>query len=186
MNRIVSFENEDLILVDALDNEIGYDTKANCHDNDGRLHRAFSLFIFDEAGDLLVQKRSRQKRLWPLYWSNSCCGHPLRGEGIEDAVNRRLFQEVGVTSKVNFIYKFQYQVRYQNLGAENEFCSVYLGKTTDPVQSNVNEIAEWRFEKPDSLTQQMNQFPEQFTPWFKLEWERLNREFSSHLKAYTI
>ncbi|MGH8167629.1 MAG: isopentenyl-diphosphate delta-isomerase, partial [Woeseiaceae bacterium] len=75
-NRIVSSESEQLILVDEHDVEIGYMDKASCHDAYGKLHRAFSLFIFDRDGRLLLQRRSASKRLWPLYWSNSCCSHP--------------------------------------------------------------------------------------------------------------
>ena len=74
-HRIVSSEDEDLILVDADDNELGFRSKAECHDGTGILHRAFSLFLFNVAGELLLQRRSSSKRLWPGYWSNSCCSH---------------------------------------------------------------------------------------------------------------
>ena len=76
---VVSFDSEELILVDTQDHELGYCSKAQCHDGDGVLHRAFSLFVFDRRGRVLLQQRSAQKRLWPLYWSNSCCSHPRRG-----------------------------------------------------------------------------------------------------------
>ena len=79
-NRIVSSESEELILVDENDVELGSLSKARCHDGDGVLHRAFSLFIFNLDGDLLLQKRSETKRLWPLVWSTSCCSHHRPGE----------------------------------------------------------------------------------------------------------
>lgn len=78
-DAIVSFDTESLILVDDQDQEIGHQDKLSCHTGNGTLHRAFSLFIFNNAGELLLQQRSANKHLWPLHWSNSCCSHPRRG-----------------------------------------------------------------------------------------------------------
>ena len=83
-NKIVSFEDELLILVDENDNETGWDTKDVCHNGNGILHRAFSIFIFNDKQELLLQKRSQDKRLWPLFLSNSCCSHPRKGESYEN------------------------------------------------------------------------------------------------------
>jgi isopentenyl-diphosphate delta-isomerase len=82
LHRTVSSESEELILVDRDDNEIGYISKADAHDGAGVLHRAFSLFLFNDAGELLLQQRAHEKRLWGGYWSNSCCSHPRRGESL--------------------------------------------------------------------------------------------------------
>ena len=82
--RIVSSEDEALILVDTDDTAIGSMSKAECHDGAGILHRAFSVFLFDEHGRLLLQQRAAGKRLWPLYWSNTCCSHPRQGEAIDE------------------------------------------------------------------------------------------------------
>ena len=86
-------EIDSLILVDDADRELGYLSKAECHRGRGVLHRAFSLLIFNDAGELLLQQRSAAKRLWPLYWSNSCCSHPRRAETMEAATHRRLQEE---------------------------------------------------------------------------------------------
>ena len=94
--NIVSFDSERLILVDSLDNEIGTMSKIDCHQGEGRLHRAFSVFLFNAKGELLIQQRSALKKLWPLFWSNSCCSHPREGENITEAVNRRLLDELGI------------------------------------------------------------------------------------------
>src|ERR1022692_4307168 len=83
-------DSEWLILVDEADQEVGYQSKAQCHQGRGVLHRAFSLLIFNESGELLLQQRAASKRLWPLYWSNSCCSHPRRAEIMESAIHRRL------------------------------------------------------------------------------------------------
>ena len=104
--RIVSSEEDALILVDADDAEIGSRSKAECHNGDGVLHRAFSVFLFDNEGRLLLQQRAAGKRLWPLYWSNTCCSHPRRGEQIDEAAGRRLHDELHTSARLEFIYKF--------------------------------------------------------------------------------
>ena len=101
-HEIVSCESENLILVDQQDREIGTLDKAACHDGQGMLHRAFSLFIFNSQGELLLQKRSSQKRLWGGYWSNSCCSHPRQGEEYEIAIRRRLKEELGIQTELKY------------------------------------------------------------------------------------
>ena len=180
---VVSFESDELILVDEQDREIGFRSKAQCHDGQGTLHRAFSLFIFNDAGELLLQQRSAAKRLWPLYWSNSCCSHPRRGESMELAIERRLREELGLGCDLEFLYKFIYQAPFGDLGSEHELCWVYAGRTSDPVRANDNEIAAWRYVSPEALDREMAEKPETLTPWFKLEWERLRREHGAELAA---
>ena len=175
--QVVSFASEELILVDENDRDLGSLGKEACHDGDGILHRAFSLFIFNSAGELLLQRRSEQKRLWPMYWSNSCCSHPRRGESMEIATTRRLAEELGQASELDFLFKFVYQAHFGDVGSEHELCWVYTGRSDDPVRVNRNEIAEWRYVYPDELDREMETSPEAFTPWFKMEWERIRREF---------
>jgi isopentenyl-diphosphate delta-isomerase len=163
-----------LILVDEADREVGHMSKALCHDGRGILHRAFSLFIFNAQGDLLLQQRSASKRLWPLYWSNSCCSHPRRFESMETAVYRRLYEELGVYCPLEFLFKFQYQAQWDAHGAENELCSVYIGHTPSQIQPDPAEIAGVRWVSPEQLQAEMAQRrPGQFTPWFIMEWERV-------------
>jgi isopentenyl-diphosphate delta-isomerase len=172
-DEVVSSEHEELILVDADDRAIGFQTKADCHDRDGLLHRAFSLFVFNDRGEVLLQRRAANKRLWPLYWSNSCCSHPRRGEEMEQAVHRRLYQELRIRSELSYLYKFQYAASYEDAGSERELCWVYIGTTSDPVRANATEIAEWRYVSPDQLNLELQQSPGRFTPWFKLEWPEI-------------
>jgi len=178
---IVSDDSESLILVDRDDNELGTLSKARCHDGEGVLHRAFSLFVFDTAGRLLLQRRAGDKRLWPGYWSNSCCSHPRVGEAMEEAVHRRLAQELGIAAELDFVYKFVYQARYGDAGSEHELCWVYAGVTAQPVRANETEVAEWRFVEPDVLTADLARHPERYTPWFRMEWERLTGEHADTL-----
>lgn len=179
----VSSEAEELILVDALDHVLGHASKAACHDGEGVLHRAFSLFVFNPDGALLLQQRSAGKRLWPGYWANTCCSHPRRGENLDEAAQRRLEQEMGMRCELRYVYKFQYQARYGERGAEHELCSVFVGTSAAAVQANRTEVADWRFVMPEVLDAEMTATPERFTPWLQLEWQRLRGDFRHELPA---
>lgn len=178
---VVSSEAEALILVDSDDQALGYLDKSACHDGDGVLHRAFSLFIFNPEGQLLLQKRAAQKRLWGGFWSNSCCSHPRRGETMDLAVQRRLEQELGMSAQLNFAYKFEYSAPFKDLGTEHELCWVYIGQTDAQPVINTTEIGDWRWIDQSELTQELTDNPEAFTPWLALEWARLNAEFPHRL-----
>lgn len=173
----VSFDDEPLILVDEDDNEIGYESKSACHEGHGTLHRAFSIFLFDDRGRVLLQQRSATKPLWPLYWSNSCCSHPRRGESMDEATVRRVREELGVEADLEFIYKFIYQADFDDGGAEHELCHVYLGTTRGDVRVHPDEIADWRWIEPEALNLELAEHPDRFTPWFKLEWKALMDEW---------
>ena len=179
--EIVSSESEALILVDSSDAEVGFLDKAAAHDGDGVLHRAFSLFIFNPEGKLLLQQRAPGKRLWPEFWSNSCCSHPRRGEEMNEAVHRRLEQELGMKASLEYAYKFEYKAPFGDLGTEHELCWVYTGHTDAEPVINTTEIMDWRWIEPSELTDAIAREPESFTPWLKMEWERLNAEFAERL-----
>lgn len=185
-DEIVSFDSEPLILVDDQDQEVGHQDKLSCHTGNGTLHRAFSLFIFNPQGELLLQQRSANKLLWPLYWSNSCCSHPRLGETMEVATHRRLQQELGFYTSLKYLYKFKYQVPYLDIGAEHELCWVFVGSSSEAVHINQNEIANWRYISGTDLEKEMQQNPNQFTPWFKLEWQRLNQDFRDVLRSLNV
>lgn len=166
-----------LILVDADDQSLGELSKIRCHEGRGILHRAFSLLIFNGRGELLIQQRAASKRLWPQYWSNSCCSHPRSGESMEAAIHRRLHEELGLRCKLTFLFKFQYQAQYDATGAENELCSVFIGRCTGPVRVNDEEIAAWVWISPERLRSELTTHgAEKFTPWFMVEWERVWNE----------
>ena len=183
-NRIVSSESEELILVDEDDNDVGYLSKALCHDGDGVLHRAFSLFLFDDRGDLLLQKRAEGKRLWPGYWSNSCCSHPRRGESMEIATTRRLSDELNIEASLEHVYRFCYTADFGDAGAENELCHVFLGRVEGNVRPNESEISAIRFVSANEVQQELAQRPERFTPWFTQEWRELKENHGEMLSRY--
>ena len=183
-DKVVSSESEKLILVDESDNEVGYLSKAECHDGTGLLHRAFSVFIFNAHGQLLLQKRGKGKRLWPEFWSNSCCSHPRQGESMQIATERRLQEELGIAVELDFVYKFRYQVPFGEQGSEHELCSVYLGRCTQVIRPNVTEIEAIRFISGEELNAEFSDRGDSFTPWFKQEWAELNNQHTNSLSAY--
>lgn len=167
-----------LILVDDADRDVGSLSKARCHEGKGVLHRAFSLLIFNGAGELLLQQRSPSKRLWPLYWSNSCCSHPRRGESMEAATRRRLLEELGMACPLRFLFKFKYQAQFDATGSEHELCSVFVGSCTGSVSINHEEISAWRWVSPEALHAELSSphRARRFTPWFTMEWARIWRD----------
>jgi len=180
LRETVSSPSESLILVDENDQEVGFASKADCHRGEGTLHRAFSVFLFNDRDELLLQQRSGEKPLWPLHWSNSCCSHPRAGETIESAAQRRIHEELDLSCDLHFLYKFMYHAPYGNAGSEREYCYVFAGRLRGEVSVHPEEIAAVRYLSPDELTAEIAAEPERFTPWFKLEWERIRAE---HLDA---
>jgi isopentenyl-diphosphate delta-isomerase len=181
INHTVSFDDEKLIVVNKDDEELDYKTKAECHQGHGILHRAFSIFIFNDKLQLLLQQRSEQKLLWPMFWSNSCCSHPRKGEIYKIATKRRLKEELGLETPLIYLYKFQYQASFGSIGSENELCSVFIGKTNETVSINQNEIAEWKFVDLNLMDEILQQEAQVYTPWFKMEWMRLRTEFMNQI-----
>ena len=183
--EIVSRDDEPLILVNSKDEALGSLAKSACHDGAGVLHRAFSLFVFNAQGETLLQRRHADKRLWPGYWSNSCCSHPRTGEGMTAAVKRRAWDELGLSVLPEFLFKFEYQATYGETGSEFELCSVYWARerTTTTPRVNTTEIADWRWIAPPALDREIDATPQSFTPWLKMEWQRLRREFGERLAS---
>jgi len=152
-------------------------SKALCHAGRGVLHRAFSLLIFNTRGELLLQQRSPAKRLWPLYWSNSCCSHPRGSESMRVATRRRLREELGLVCALEFLYKFQYHAQFDDDGAEHELCSVFIGCSDETPRINREEIHDWRWIAPEILQAEMSGADRaKYTPWFMLEWARIWRD----------
>ena len=177
-NNAIMADSDALILVDEADRRLGHLSKALCHEGEGILHRAFSLLIFNDRDELLIQQRSPSKRLWPLYWSNSCCSHPRRGESMDVATRRRLFEELGIRCDLQFLFKFQYHAQFDATGAERELCSVFIGRSDGPPVINRDEIIDWRWISPDVLQRHMSGADSSsYTPWFMLEWAKVWGEY---------
>jgi len=183
---VVSSDSDLLILVNSADEEVGEADKLVCHDGQGMLHRAFSVLLFNDAGELLIQKRAAGKSLWGDYWSNSCCSQPRIGETMDEASRRRIWEELGLRADPQYLYKFEYHAQFDEDGAEHELCWVYIGRCDGEPVTNENEISEWRFVSVEALEQELENAPESFTPWFKLEWQEIKQRFSSELHALNV
>ena len=181
--EVVSNEAEMLILVDSDDQPIGELDKAACHNGKGTLHRAFSLFIINRKGQILLQKRAKNKRLWGGYWSNSCCSHPRVGESMIESVIRRSQQEIGIKVEAKFIYKFEYSAQFGEAGSERELCSVYVAQTNDEPIFNTEEVSACRWISPSKLAKALVDNADHYTPWLKMEWENLRTDHSNALRA---
>lgn len=135
-----------VVLVDDDDRPIGTALKAEVHGADTPLHRAFSCFLFTPEGELLIQQRAAHKQTWPRVWSNSCCGHPLPGEGREAAVRRRLDDELGLVADVLTLALADYRYRAELDGVvEHEICPVWIGLVRQPPRPNPEEVMDVRW-----------------------------------------
>ena len=183
-HRVVSSESEELILVNRDDREIGYLSKAAAHDGGGVLHRAFSVFLFNDDGELLVQQRALDKRLWGGYWSNTCCSHPRRGESLDIATSRRLLDELNIEAALEHVYRFCYEAGFGDAGSENELCHVFLGRAPRDVRPNDSEIAALRYIPAPCLDEEFATRGDEYTPWFKQEWRELKGKYAEQLARY--
>jgi isopentenyl-diphosphate delta-isomerase len=163
----------ELILVDSFDNEIGHDTKQGCHFREPKLHRALSVFVINDAGEMLITRRSELKKTWPLYWSNACCSHPPKGQDCPSAAANRLYEELGVRAPVRFLFKFEYRAQYNEEWGEHELDWVFLCRHNGPFLANPAEIVETRFVSILQLRSELQNDPAKFTPWFHLCVERV-------------
>ena len=161
--------NEEIILVDANDEQIGFETKLKAHENGGKLHRAFSIFIFNDAGETLLQRRSKKKYHFGGLWTNACCSHPKRGEKLQDAARVRLYQEFGFYAELKEIFSFIYRSSDAKSGlTEHEFDHVFYGEFSGDPQPNPDEIDDWKWVDLAELLTDLEGNPHDYTPWFKV------------------
>ncbi len=158
---------EDVILVDENDNTIGTMEKLEAH-RKGVLHRAFSILLFNTKGEILLQKRSLTKYHSGGLWTNTCCSHPLPGESMQTAINRKLKQEMGIDLNPVFAYKFIYKTNLDHNLIEHEYDQVFIGIYNGEPFINKDEVEDWRFVDVKSLRKDMNKNPDAYTYWFKL------------------
>jgi|SRR3989338_958664 len=165
-----------VVLVDDKDNQIGVEDKLKAHTGKGSLHRCISVFVFNDKKQLLLQKRGKEKMLWPLYWTNTCCSHPAESEGYEQAGQRRLEEEMGFSCLVKFIGKMQYEATYKDIGVEKEVCGVVVGKYNGEVNVNPSEADDYKWIDMDELKEDVKNNSDKYTPWFKLYLEKFFKD----------
>lgn len=158
---------EQVILVDADDNAIGVGEKLQVH-REGKLHRAFSVFVFNRAGQWLLQQRAPGKYHSPGCWSNACCSHPRPGEGLCEAARRRLQEELGFSCTVEPQFHFIYQAEMEGGLIEHELDHVLTAVYEGEIVPNASEVAAYRWLEWQTLQQELQQQPERFTVWFRL------------------
>lgn len=163
---------ETVILVDGNDNEIGTIGKMEAH-RLGRLHRAFSIFVFNTRGELLLQRRALSKYHSGGLWSNTCCGHPRIGEKMVDAARRRLREEMGIDCKLEEVFSFLYSVKFSHDLFEHEYDHVIIGKYNAPPDANPEEASEWKWSQMYHLKQDMHTHPDNYTYWLRNSLERV-------------
>lgn len=159
---------EKLILVDENDNAIGVETKEKCHLKQGLLHRAFTIFIFNQQGQLLIQKRSKNKLLWPFYWEASCSSHPWPNEEMLEAGKRKLKDELGFSCPLVLFDKFNYKSHYKDIGTEHEVCSLLIGQYDKDIKFDNKEVQEIKWIYPTQLKEDIVQNPQNYAPWLKI------------------
>lgn len=158
---------EQVILVDDNDTEIGAMPKMEAH-RLGVLHRAFSVFVFNSKGEMLLQRRASGKYHSAGLWSNTCCSHPRPGELVGDAAVRRLKEEMGMVCKVKEIFSFIYNARLSNDLIEHEYDHVFMGTSDTLPFPNGQEVCEWVYLSPEVVVGEIERYPENYTAWFKL------------------
>lgn len=159
--------NELLILVDENDKEIGLMEKMSAHKT-GTLHRAFSVFIFNSKGELLLQQRSDNKYHSGGLWTNTCCSHPIGGEEINATIKKRLKEEMGMECEINFQFRFIYKSELDNDLTEHELDHVYFGTTDQEPVLNKSEAKDWKYISLEELEDAIQKNPEDFSAWLKI------------------
>ncbi|MDB4891636.1 MAG: Isopentenyl-diphosphate delta-isomerase [Gemmatimonadetes bacterium] len=163
--------DENVVLVDVEDHEVGVASKLKAH-QDGQLHRAFSVLVFDSSGSMLLQRRSALKYHSAGLWSNSCCGHPRPGEDLTQAAQRRLREELGLDVALHPEFSFIYEAALEGGMHEHELDHVFVGYSdADPVP-DPGEVSEWRRVAPRELMREMSADPAAFTVWFDILMRR--------------
>jgi len=164
---------ENVVLVDPDDNVLGLMEKLQAHKK-GLLHRAFSVFIFNCNGEMLLQQRSASKYHSPSKWTNACCSHPRENESYKDAANRRIYEELGIKCPLKKKFHFIYKVKVEENLWEHELDYVFIGKYDGIYQINKDEVKNTRFISIEKLNIEIAQNPEIFTEWFKIIWKEYN------------
>jgi isopentenyl-diphosphate delta-isomerase len=167
----------EVVLVNSKDEELGTMEKLAAHKS-GHLHRAFSIFIFNDAGEMLIQKRASSKYHSANLWTNACCSHPAPNEKIEDAAKRRLKEELYLETPVDWVFSFEYKTEFENGLIENELDHVLVGHSNDKGIINPDEISALKFISIKELFKDLDSHPENYSIWFKIivskYWTRIS------------
>ncbi|RYD79563.1 MAG: isopentenyl-diphosphate Delta-isomerase [Sphingobacteriales bacterium] len=168
----------EVILVNEHDEEIGTMEKMEAHQK-AVLHRAFSVFIFNSRGEMLLQQRAGHKYHSAGLWTNACCSHPAPGEATIDAANRRLIEELGFTTPLNKLFSFTYKSQFDNGLTEHEYDHVYSGTYDGKIRPNPDEVKDYCFKKLEDIEESLASHPARFTSWFHIAFPKLKKSMAS-------
>jgi len=174
-------EEEQVILVNELDQQIGLMPKLEAHEK-AILHRAFSVFVLNDKNEIMLQQRAHQKYHSPLLWTNTCCSHQREGETNIQAGNRRLFEEMGFNTEIKELFHFIYKAPFDNGLTEHELDHVMIGYYNEIPEINREEVEDWKWMKIEDIKSDMLLNPEIYTVWFKIIFD----EFYHFLEEHTI
>ena len=169
---------ENVILVDVLDNQLGLMPKMEAHEK-AVLHRAFSVFIFNDKGELMLQQRAAHKYHSPLLWTNTCCSHQRDGESNIEAGKRRLIEEMGFKTNLKEVFSFVYKAPFDNGLTEHELDHVMIGNFNGPPTINPDEVASYKWMTLEAVKKDIELQPNIYTAWFKIIFDR----FYKHIKV---
>jgi isopentenyl-diphosphate delta-isomerase len=164
---------ENVILVDTDDRPVGFMEKMEAHYKGGRLHRAFSVFVFNKNNELLLQRRAPGKYHSGGLWTNTCCSHPRPGEDTIEAGKRRMQEELGFSCRLEEAFSFIYEAALDNETTEHEFDHVLIGRFDEEVQPNHEEVDSIQWLPLNEIGILMKANPNEFTVWFKIAFERV-------------
>ncbi len=177
---------EFVILVDENDNPIGTEEKVKCHLPDGKLHRAFTVLLFDKDGNLVLTKRAKEKMLWPGNWDGTFASHPRESETYVSSGERRMPEELGIEGKLDYLHKFEYHVPYKDVGSENEICGTLIGiidKDSEPKEIE-GEIDEIKWISAKELLSELKINSQIYCPWMLIALELLDKSEQSMLEKH--
>ncbi len=172
--------DDELILVDIDDNVVGYMSKGKIHEI-GKLHRAFSIFIYNE-NKMLLQKRNINKYHSGGLWSNACCSHPRKNEILSECIHRRLKEEMGFDCNLEEKFSFIYRTSFHNSLIEYELDHVFLGKYNKDVKNNIEEVSEYKWIDINDLKNELKDYPERFSYWFIISVPKIIKMIEENLK----
>ena len=178
--------NEDyLVLVHEDDKPWGKLEKSLVHQL-GLLHRAFSVFIFNSNGQLLLQQRSDDKYHSGGLWTNTCCSHPRFREDLNDAIERRLIEEMGIKCKTSFEFSFLYKAEFENGLKEHEYDHVYFGVCDEIPVPEKTEVKNWKYIDLNSLEESLKNHPEKYTAWLKICFDKILIHYQDFARKYKL
>ena len=168
---------EYVILVNDKDQPLGAMEKMEAHEK-GVLHRAFSVFVFNSKGQMLLQKRADEKYHSPGLWSNTCCSHPRTGEKTHEAVHRRMVEEFGFDCEMEEAFSFIYKSGVGDGLTEHEFDHVFTGTSDTTPLPNPEEVSDWKYVEMDWLVTDVKEHPEHYTVWFIIAFAELKKHLA--------